>query len=178
MRKFMMAAVSLSALAAAPAVAQTVTGTVFVNGSVAPKCQFTTPSQTIPLGEMAGTDGRLSAAVVNGQTRTLVGWCNATASTMSVEAQPLVNTSFAPAAPTGFDKVVNYTGTAVANAVPGTDTSTTAGAGSPVTVGLFTGNIPVTLSAASTPTGGLLVAGNYSGQVLVTLTPAAALPPA
>ena len=168
-------------LASSNAMAQS-TGTVSVDGSVAGRCLFTTPSATISVGEMAvqgsgSTAGKLNAAVVNGQTRTLVGWCNGSASTMSVETQALVNTGFAPAAPTGFDKVVNYTATAVANAVSANDSSLTAGAGSASTVGLFTGDVVVTLSAASSPTSGLLIAGGYQGQVLVTLSPAIALPP-
>ena len=169
-------------LLASPALAQTATGTVAIDGSVAGRCLFTTPSATISVGEMAvqgsgSTAGKLNAAVVNGQTRTLVGWCNGSASTMSVETQALVNTGFAPAAPAGFDKIVDYTATAVANAVSANDTSLTAGAGSASTVGLFTGNVVVTLSAASSPTSGLLIAGGYQGEVLVTLSPAIALPP-
>ena len=169
-------------LLASPTLAQTATGTVAIDGSVAGRCLFTTPSATISVGEMAlqgtgTTAGKLNAAVVNGQSRTLVGWCNGSASTMSVETQALVNTGFAPAAPTGFDKRVDYTATAVANAVSANDTSLTAGAGAASTVGLFTGDVVVTLSAARSPTSGLLIAGGYQGQVLVTLSPAIALPP-
>ena len=168
-------------LASSGAMAQA-TGTVSVDGSVAGRCLFTTPSATISVGEMAlqgtgTTAGKLNAAVINGQSRTLVGWCNGSASTMSVETQPLMNTGFAPAAPAGFDKRVDYTATAVANAVSASDASLTAGAGTASTVGLFTGDVVVTLSAASSPTSGLLIAGGYQGQVLVTLSPAIALPP-
>ena len=180
MRKLWMIAVPM-ALAAIPAAAQS-TGTVTVDGSVAGRCLFTTPSASISIPELAvqgtgATAGKLNAGTVNGQTRTLVGWCNGSASTMSVETQALVNTGFAPAAPTGFDKRVDYTATAVANAVSANDTSVTGGAGTASNVGLFTGNVVVTLSAASSPTSGLLIAGGYQGQVLVTLSPAIALPP-
>jgi hypothetical protein len=180
MRKLWMIAVPM-ALAAIPAAAQT-TGTVNVDGSVAGRCLFTTPSATISVGEMAvqgtgSTAGKLNAAVIEGQTRTLVGWCNGSASTMSVETLPLMNTGFAPAAPTGFDKRVDYTATAVANAVSADDSSIAGGAGAASTVGLFTGDVAVTLSGASSPTGGLLVAGTYQGQVIVTLSPAIDLPP-
>jgi hypothetical protein len=179
MRKLWMMAVPM-ALAAVPAAAQS-TGTVAVDGSVAGRCLFTTPSATISVGEMSvqgtgATAGKLNASVINGQTRTLVGWCNGSASTMSVETQPLMNTGFAPAAPAGFDKRVDYTATAVANTVSADDSSTNAGAGASATVGLFTGDVVVTLSAASSPTSGLLIAGDYQGQVVVTLSPAIALP--
>lgn len=181
MKNLMIAAIGLAACAASPALAQTATGTVSIDGSVAGRCLFTTPSATISVGEMAlqgtgTTAGKLNAAVVNGQSRTLVGWCNGSASTMSVETQALVNTGFAPAAPAGFDKRVDYTATAVANAVSANDTSLSAGAGAASTVGLFTGDVVVTLSAATSPTSGLLIAGGYQGQVLVTLSPAIALP--
>lgn len=183
MRKSYVIAAPL-ALLAVPVMAQSAssTGTISIDGSVAGRCLFTTPSATISVGEMAlpgtgTTAGKLNASVVNGQSRTLVGWCNGTASTMAVEAQPLNNTGFPGAAPAGFDKRVDYTATAVANAASANDSSTVAGAGSSTTVGLFTGDVVVTLSGASSPTNGLLIAGGYQGQVLVTLSPAIGLPP-
>lgn len=168
------------ALFAAPAFAQ-VTGTVTVDGSVADRCLFTTNSATISVGELAlqgsgSTAGRLDTSKLNGQTRTLIGWCNGTAATMTVEALPLFNTDVLTA-PTGFDRRVNYTATALANSRSTNDSSTTDGPGSPpANVGLFTGSVDVTLSASSSPTNGLLVAGGYSGSVIVTLTPSIALP--
>lgn len=157
---------------AAPAMAQS-TGTVTIDGSVADRCLFTTDAQTINLGELAqsgtGTSaGKLDSSTVDGKNATLVGWCNGTAATMAVEAQPLLNTGTAP---TGFDNRVNYTATATANSVDATDDSFAAGAGTPQTVGIFTGDVKVALSGSSTPTTGLLVAGDYAGQVLVTLSP-------
>ena len=168
-------------LASSNAMAQS-TGTVAVDGSVAGRCLFTTPSATISVGEMAvqgtgATAGKLNAGAINGQTRTLVGWCNGSASTMAVETQALTLTGFTDPAPSGFDKVVNYTATAVANAVSADDSSLTAGAGDAKPVRIFTGDVVVTLSAASSPASGLLIAGGYLGQVLVTLSPAIALPP-
>jgi hypothetical protein len=115
-----------------------------------------------------GTAGKLNAGAINGQTRTLVGWCNGSVSKMAVETQALVNKDFAPAAPAGFDKRVDYTATAVANAVSANDSSLLSGAGEASTVGLFTGNVVVTLSDATSPNSALLIAGGYQGQVLVT----------
>jgi hypothetical protein len=142
---------------------------------------FTTPNATISLGELAlggsgSTAGKLDVTRVNGQTRTLVGWCNNTAATMTVTSAPLQLTTPVPAV-TGFDARVDYTATAVANAASASDTSVTAGAGTASTVGMFTGNVVVTLSGSSSPTNGLLVAGSYTGNVVVTLTPTIALPP-
>jgi hypothetical protein len=173
-KSFILAGMAACVLAT-PAFAQS-TGTVTVTGSVADRCLFTTPSATILLGELArpGSDanaGKLDEAVVDAGTATLVGWCNGTAATMSVEAQPLLNTDFVGAPPSGFDTRIDYTADALANSATATDTSTVAGAGTAVSVGMFTGNVVVNLGSSATPGGGLLVAGDYAGQVLVTLTP-------
>lgn len=179
MRKLILASAVLVVATATPVLAQsgTTTGTVTIDGSVAPRCLFTTSNAVINAGELAltgtgGTAGKLDTSKLDGQTRTLVGWCNGTASTMSVEAFPVVNTTVTSAPPTGFDRVVNYTATATANAVNAADSSILAGAGSASTVGLFTGNVTVTLSNSSTPASGLLIAGAYQGETRVTLSAA------
>ena len=177
MRKLILASAVLAAATAPPVLAQTTTGTVTIDGSVAPRCLFTTSNAVINAGELALTGtgasaGKLDASKLGGQSRTLVGWCNGTASSMSVEALPVVNTTVTSAPPAGFDRVVNYTATATANAVNAADSSIVAGAGSPSTVGLFTGNVTVTLSGSSTPGAGLLIAGAYQGDTRVTLAAA------
>lgn len=171
MRKLLALAALPAILAASPALAQSgATGTVTIDGSVAGRCMFTLPNATISLGELSlSSNGRLDVSKVNGRSATLNGWCNGTASTMSVTTTQLTNTVTAT---TGFDNRVDYTGTAVANAASASDSSLTAGAGTAVTVGQFTGDVVVTLSAASSPTNGLMVAGTYTGNVQVTLTPA------
>ena len=180
MRKLMFLAIP-AVLVASPAFAQStsVTGTVNINGSVAGRCTFTLPSVTLSLGELSlASNGKLDTSKVNGKTATLTGWCNNTAATMAVTTTQLTTGT---AAPTGFDNRVDYTATAVANSASASDSSLVAGAGTPSTVGLFTGNILVTLSAASSPTNGLMVAsglGGYTGNVVVTLTPTVAPPPA
>ncbi len=174
MRKLMILAAPI-ALLASPALAQdAVTGTVDIRGTVAGRCMFTIPNKTISLGELSLTsNGKLDVSKVNGRNETLEGWCNNTAATMTVTTTQLTT---ATSAPTGFDNRVDYTATAVTGSVNATDSSLTAGAGSASTVGLFSGNIVVTLSAASSPTSGLMVAGAYGGNVVVTLTPTVALP--
>lgn len=171
MRKSLSIIIPLVMLAS-PATAQDATGTVDISGTVAGRCLFTTDNATITLGELAlpGTDanaGKLKASVIDGRNATLVGWCNNAASTMEVEATKLVNSANAA---TGFTNSIDYLATASANAVDASDTTTVAGAGDPADVGMFTGDILVTLSQASTD-GGLLVAGDYTGQVTVTLKP-------
>jgi len=178
MRKILFLAIPV-ALLASPALAQDASGKVSIDGSVAGRCLFTVPNQTISLGELAlsgsdATAGKLDVAKVNGKSATLVGWCNNSAATMTVTSTALTNTA---SAATGFDNRIDYTASAVANgAPPATDSSVSDGAGTPRTVGMFTGNVVVSLSAASTPASGLLVAGDYKGNVVVTLAPAIALP--
>ena len=166
------------ALMATPALAQSqggdVTGTVDIDGSVEGRCLFTTDNAVIHLGELAlggtgATAGKLDTSKVNGQTATLIGWCNNTSATMSVETTELTNSATAP---TGFDNRIDYTATATnPNSDSASDSSLTAGAGTPTNVGMFTGDIDVELSTSSTPNGGLLVAGDYTGNVVVTLSP-------
>lgn len=175
MRKLMTMTALATFAVAAPAMAQ-VTGTVDIDGSVADRCLFTTDSAVISVGELTlggsgSTAGKLDASKLDGQTRTLVGWCNGTAATMEVEAFALENTDFTGSAPSGFDTRIDFTATADANEESATDTSLDEGKGDAADVGLFTGNIDVTLSGSSSPTSGLLVAGGYVGQVVVTLTP-------
>lgn len=172
MRKIGMIALPL-ALLAVPAAAQDVTGTVTINGNVAGRCLFTVPSKTITITEMAlgGTDanaGRLDTSKVNGRTETLSGWCNSSAAGMTVEAFPLINVA---STATGFTNRVDYTATAAANSQSATDSSLAAGSGATTSVGLFAGDVVVTLGSSSAPSNNLLVAGAYSGSVVVTLTP-------
>ena len=170
MRKLILLSAPL-ALMASPAMAQStsVSGTVDINGSVAGRCMFTVPSKTISLGEISlAADGKLDVSRVNGRNETLTGWCNNTTASMTVTSTALTNSTTAP---TGFDNRVDYTATAVTGSTSANDTSLTAGAGAASNVGLFTGNIVVTLSNASSPTNGLMVAGTYTGNVVVTLTP-------
>ncbi|MBA4161405.1 MAG: hypothetical protein C0515_04860 [Novosphingobium sp.] len=169
MRKILILAALPAILAASPALAQSATGTVNIDGSVAGRCMFTLPNATISLGELSlASNGKLDVSKVNGKTATLTGWCNNTAASMTVTTTQLTT---ATAATAEFDNRVDYTGTATANAISANDSSLTAGAGTASTVGQFTGNIVVVLSAASSPTNGLMVAGAYTGNVQVTLSP-------
>ena len=170
MRKLLVLAAPL-ALLASPALAQStdVTGTVSIDGSVAGRCMFTVPNKTISLGEISlASNGKLDVSKVNGRSETQTGWCNNTAASMTVTTTQLTNST---AAPTGFDNRVDYTATATTGSTSANDSSLTGGAGSPSSVGLFSGDITVVLSAASSPNNALMVAGTYNGNVVVTLTP-------
>lgn len=181
MKTLIAAALAASASISAPAFAATNdTGTVSVTGTVAGRCLFTTNAETITVGELArsGSDanaGKLDRSVLVNQTKTLVGWCNKTASTMSVTAKPMLGTTAAPN--TSFDSRIDLTASAVANGQTATDGSAGEAinsylAGTAATVGLFAGNVVVTLTGASTPNSGILTQGTYTGSVDVTLAPA------
>lgn len=174
-KSIIIAAVGVVACAGA-ASAQSVTGTVDIDGSVAERCLFTTPSAVISVGELAlpaanPNAGKLDASKLDGESRTLSGWCNGTAAEMSVEADPLLNVDYTSAPPSGFVRRIDYTATATANGVDASDTSSTGGSGSGETVGIFVGDVVVELSGSSTAGNALLVAGDYEGEVRVTLNP-------
>ncbi len=173
MMKFCVAAAIAVVALPAIASAQSATGTVDVSGSVEGRCLFTVPNETINLGELAlsgtdGTAGRLDTARVNTQSATLSGWCNHAAATMKVEALPLVNAAAATSA--AFTNRVDFTASAEANGATASDTTTDTAVGAEEDVGMFAGDVVVTLASASAA-GKLLVAGDYEGQVLVTLAP-------
>jgi type 1 fimbria pilin len=172
MRKSLFIIAALAIGSTAPALAAD--GTVTINGEVAPKCLFTSGEATITLGELAGSDGKLNADAVNGQEATLNGWCNGSASTIQVNAGPLDNMD---PGHDSFDSRIHYTATADAtsNEVSATDTTTgvPGEAGDAENLGLFSGEVLVTLSDAESSEGKLLLAGDYSGSVIVTLSPTA-----
>ncbi len=175
MRKLIFLAAPL-VLGATPALAQSATGTVSIDGFVSERCLFTLPNAVIHLNEISQTGsgagaGTLNAGAVNGRTATLTAWCNGTSASMTVETTELTLQSPPASIPSGFVTRVDYGADATANAVTATDDSLVAGAGSAVTVGLFSGNVDVELKNASTASG-LLVAGTYTGNVKVTLSPA------
>jgi hypothetical protein len=153
---------------AAPAFAQA-TGEVDVHGYVDDRCQFTSLGDTvIELGEISGEDGKLDEAAVDAGTATLQGWCNGSASTIGVEALPLLN---AASASPSFENRVDYRATATAGSAAPIDDSTDAGAGADVSLGLFSGDIVVDISNSASPSDGRMVAGDYVGSIVVTLTP-------
>ena len=167
MKKLLLLGAAAVAFTAAPASAQ-VTGTVDVNGFVDDRCQFTLDNAVINLGEISDSDGKLDEAAVDAGTATLKGWCNGSAATIEVEAHPLLNSA---AASGSFDNRVDYKATATAGNAAPTDLSTSAGAGTAASLGLFSGDILVDISDSASPNNRLMVAGDYVGSIVVTLTP-------
>lgn len=173
MRKLILLATAFAA-SASPAFAAAsapVTGVVNVTGSVGEKCKFVTASDDLPLGELANADGGLETSVVDGQFRTLSGWCNNSAATLSVKATALTgDQAVTSGAEVSFTDRVNYIASVDANGKNFTDNSNDDVAGAAANVNMFSGDIKVTLTA-STADSKKLVAGAYTGKVEVTLSP-------
>ncbi|HZZ87592.1 MAG TPA: hypothetical protein VFE13_04585 [Caulobacteraceae bacterium] len=182
----------LLALAIAAALAPTLawadgnSTTVTVTGTVAATCSLA------PLGSGSGTftvgggnlvdptTGKLASGLTTDGPQTISGsWCNS-ASILTVVANPMVQSSFAGAPPSGWTKAVNYKATTggwgpdlpvtttgdSSGANPTSNTATQAVA-SPTAA-----TITVNLSDFVTPgSNSRLVAGNYSGSIVVSLAP-------
>lgn len=185
------AAASLFAIAS-PAAAQTVTGTVNITGTVAPKCLVVPGADddfgtTVALGELAQADGtlatdlatRFSSIGAAGLLARVV--CTSAAPTISVDATEITS---ATAAVTGYANRIDFTAnvavdTTTTNDVPFSNSST--GAALPATpiggrlANNGGNNITITASNFATPNAtDLLVAANdYTGQIVVVIAPGA-----
>ena len=167
-----------------PAFAQA-TGTVVINGTVAPKCTAIDPiNGTISLGELARTDGTVDktfSAAPNGLSRMFTVRCNGSNPQLSVEARSLVNAA-ATNSPNGYTNTVDYTAKLSAKSATGSttavsDLSLNGGA----TTGLIGGrlaaeanNVTLTISDGITSNStAILEAGTYTGSVDIIIAPAA-----
>jgi hypothetical protein len=176
------AAATLGLLSAGAALAQPaptdVTGDVGIGGVVTPRCGFNSTDVTINIGEMSFTSGpsasiaKFNPTTLNSRSTTLNGFCTGANATMTVQAHPMLNTSFVGAPPSGFDDRVDFTATATEGVVSASASSTSGSPGAPSTVGVFANDIVVSFSNSATPGGGRLIAGPYTGSVDVVLTPA------
>ena len=189
MKKIAFLAAATCAVLATPAMAQNVTGTINLSGSVAAKCTVTgtTPgstfAQAVAFGELAQSNGTLRTGLDTDFTAAAVQAtvvCNTGTPKISVDANALVLTPSA-AAPTGYANTINYTASvAVSTATPATvnfSNATTAAAGSPTAVGAALANTPnnikVTATGFATPAASdILMAGSYSGNIVIVISPA------
>ncbi len=180
------------ALAALPATAMAqptpATGTVAIDGRVAPLCILGTPNPApVNLGQMVATSGpRVGRiAVLPNQIVNLPNsFCNFAGSTVTVQATALTASDASSPQP-GFARAVNYTATATGWAAGSSAATSAALRDGTLATATGTGgtqplpklgDIAVTLSNFTVPSDSLLVAGNYSGLVVVTLGPAATAP--
>jgi hypothetical protein len=193
MNKTILIGAALLGLAAAPAaLAQTVTGTVNVTGSVAARCVVITGgsgssfSGSIPLGELAGTDGTLSSTLAGstnaspgGSTQFRIN-CNSAAPKVTLSSTRLALDPTATA-PAGYANVIDYTAAldaALANGSTQTVSYVTAAALPAATVQSLSdslansaNNLTVKAYALNTASGALLMAGNYSSVISITIEP-------
>jgi len=175
--------IAAAATVSVPAYAQA-TGTVVVNGSVAPKCTAVQPiNGTIALGELAKDDGTVDRAfskATGGLSTSFTVRCNGSNPNLSVEARPLVNLA-APASVEGYTNTVHYTAKLAATGSTGSSTSI---ADQSLSNGATTGrvggrlassanNVSLTIAEGLTEnTAAILDAGTYSGTVDITITAA------
>lgn len=160
------------------------TGSISIDGRVAPICILGDPSPAlVDLGQLAATSGmRIGRlAVLGPRTVTLpASFCNFAGSAVRLDATALQGAETSSPQP-GFARAVNYTATAsgwaLGNAVVTTNAlrdgsaNTGSGTGAPQPLPKIA-DIGLTLSNFSVPGDLLLVAGNYSGTVIITLGPA------
>lgn len=176
MKRILAATAALAAVAVCgSAYAQSAQGTLNITATVSKACAAGSFS-TLALGNIIDTStGLLNASAVNVASSPSTNfWCNGTASTVQLTANPIKSPT---AGNSSFDNQVDYTvtasgiGTATgANAATAT-TTTNAGVGTAANAGLFDTPVTLTLSAANVVSGKKLVAGtNYTGSVVVTVT--------
>lgn len=185
------AAASLFAIAS-PAAAQTVTGTVNITGTVAPKCLVVpgagnTFGTTVALGELAAADGtlatdlstRFSSIGATGLEARVV--CTSAAPTIAVDATQITS---ATAATTGYANRIDYTAhvfvdTTSTSDVEFTNSSTGAALAATAIGGRLANNggsnITITATNFATPaaTDLLVAATDYSGQISIVIAPGA-----
>lgn len=183
MKKLALIAMTAAAAIASPAMAQTVTGTINLTGTVSPKC-FVVPGsgstfgETVNFGALDAADGTLRSGLdTTFATRSATVKCTSGNPTVAVTANPLATGA---SAPTGYANTINYTASVAVDATglnngPFTDASGGAGAaaaavGSPLAN--TTGNVRITTSGYATANAtDLLVAGTYNGSIVVVISP-------
>ena len=190
MKKIALIAMTAAAAIATPAMAQTVTGTINITGNVAPKCFVlngedvnSTFTANVAMGELAKSDGTLKDSATLATTFASQGGsaldvrvlCTSANPAVSVKAEPLANTTAAPA---GYDNSVDYTADVTFTRVGGTtlvsDASTDGTATTATLASRLTGtgtNVSVRTSNWSAT--GVLVSGDYTGKITVLVSPTA-----
>lgn len=185
MKKFAFLAAATAAVLATPAMAQNVTGTINLTGSVAAKCSVTpgdgsTFTDTVAFGELAQANGtlRTNLATTFG-TKSFTVKCNTGTPTVSVDA-----TALATAAPasTGYDNSIDFQASVAVTAVGPTnngpflnDSSAVATPAAPVGSALANSanNVQITTSNYRTnnATDLLVASPTYTGSIVVVIAP-------
>lgn len=194
MRKILIAALVASAAFAAPAAAQSVTGTVIINGNVPSKCTVTNGSSatafgaTVNMGDLSDTDLTLLPSATLSNTFNTVGGaglsarvvCTTANPTIAVNADPLVAATATAAS--GYANTVHFQADVAVTKVGGSQTysnDSDAVAGTATALGdrlsaAAGNNIVISTSNWRTlSTGNEVLAydPSYSGQIVVTIAP-------
>ena len=195
MKKIALIAMTAAAAIASPAMAQTVTGTINITGSVAAKCMVvsgtavsSTFGTTVAMGELSQADGTLKDGATLASTFNSVGGtgiaahvvCTSADATVTVDADPLVSASGA-GAPTGYSNTVSYQADVTFTKTTGSSlvsNDTTAAAATSQALGgrLAASGTNVVVATSNWRTLGtgdeLLTSGtDYSGKIVVTVSP-------
>lgn len=180
----MTAAAALAAPMAAQAQSSTAASTANLGGTIEKACVIGSPTlATLPIGDLTGSDGRITPALSGGvpaaTTDIQNAWCN-TPSTMTLDGEPMALTATPGyATPNGFSRLVTYNATLsgwpdplVDRPLVGSDVVTTeADAAHTAVLQLVISNLAA-LDAAGTaeaPTN-VLEAGGYAGSVTVAVS--------
>lgn len=183
MKKIALIAMAAAAVSAAPAMAQTVTGTITLTGVVGPKCyvipgSVSTFSDAVDFLQLDAANGTLRPGLATDfGTRTFTVKCTSANPGLSITATPLATGGSAAA---GYDNSIDYDatltvdlaggGTAAVTDASGTAGATTGSAGAPLANSM--GNVRVTSANYATNTAtDLLVAGTYNGVITVVISP-------
>lgn len=186
--KLAMATVS-ALMVTCPAAAQTVSGTVNITGSVAPKCLVLPGAGNsfgtlVSLGELAQTDGRLATNLasrfssIGGAGLTARVVCTSANPTVSVDAQEITTATPVVA---GYTNRIDFAARVAVSLTPsGTDIigndSRNAATGPTALSGRLAnngnGNMSITADTFGTAnTNDLLVAGAYTGRINIIIAP-------
>ena len=176
-----------AALLAVPqmALAQQATGTINLTGSVAGRCSVVGGgqafSETIALGELSGTDGRLRQDLTDASpdaTRSFSLVCTSATPRVRLSATRLATGTTAPA---GYANNIDFTAQVAvlqASGTPPQITYTTASSlPAPTDVQLTAplanaaDNVTLRVYSFGTTAGALLVAGAYTSVILITISP-------
>lgn len=194
MRKILLAALAASAVIATPAAAQSVTGTVIINGNVPSKCTVTNGSSatafgtTVNMGDLSDVDATLLPSATLSNTFNSVGGsalsarvvCTTANPTIAVNADPLVAATATAAS--GYANTVHFQANVAVTKVGGSQTysnDSNAAAGTPTALGdrlsaTVANNVVISTSNWRTLATGdeVLVADtSYAGQIVVTIAP-------
>jgi hypothetical protein len=192
--KYLLAALAAGSMIAmaAPAAAQTVTGTVNITGSVANKCAVlpgsgSTFGGTVALGELAQADGTMATdlatrfnAAANAAQLNFRVVCNTATPTVAVDATELTTPGTPPA---GYASRIDYAAHVAVSLTPtGTDTFSNdsrnaAGAATATSARIANNggnNVSVTADTFGTAAlTDLLTAGAYTGNISIVIAPGA-----